>query len=78
MVRKKQTKVNIRARLNRHLRIVKENILIDKASNSNNKKLQKESGFHYNIVLFLVLIIMPIYPTLASFMYNTSTYDFYR
>ena len=78
MVRKQQTKVNIKARLNRHLRIVKENILIDKASNSNNHKLQKHSSFHYNVVLFFVLLIIPIYPTLASLVYNTSTYDFYR
>jgi surface antigen len=36
------------------------------------------SNYHYNIVLFFVFLIIPIYPTLASFMYNTSTYDFYR
>lgn len=72
MVKKDKARVNVKARLNRHLRIVKENIWV-----SDNKVVIKTS-FDYNIVLFFILLIIPVYPTLASFMYNTSRYDFYR
>lgn len=74
-MRNNKTKVNIKARIDRHLRIVKNNswfwnsILID------NKSL---SNFHIYIVLFFLVFIFPFYPTLASFVYNNSTYDFYR
>jgi len=70
--RKDKTRVNVKARLNRHLRIVKENIWVW------DKKVLFNNGFDYTLVIFFILIIMPIYPTLASFMYNTSRYDFYR
>lgn len=73
MRRKEKTRVNIRARLNRHLRIVKEKIWV-----SNSEIGITLSHYHYNIVLFFVFLVIPIYPTLASFMYNTSRYDFYR
>ena len=75
MVKKKKTRVNVQARLNRHLRIIKDNIW------TNNKKKQKlliNTSFDYNLVIFFMLLIMPVYPTLASLMYNTSRYDFYR
>ena len=72
MPRKDKTRVNVKARLNRHLRIVKENIWVW------DKKVLFNNGFDYTLVIFFILIIMPIYPTLASFMYNTSRYDFYR
>lgn len=72
MVRKEKTRVNVRARLNRHLRIVKENIWVG------DKKIFLNTGYEFNLVLFIVLLVMPVYPTLASFMYNTSRYDFYR
>ena len=72
MARKDKTRVNVKARLNRHLRIVKENIWVW------DKKVLLNTGFDYTIVVLFILIIMPIYPTLASFMYNTSRYDFYR
>lgn len=74
MIKKQKTRVNIRARLNRHLRIVKEDIW-----NSSDEKSKKYSNHHhYGIVLFFILLVVPIYPTLASFIYNTSRYDFYR
>ncbi len=72
MVRKDKTRVNVKARLNRHLRIVKENIWVW------DKKVRLSTRFDYNIVALFILIIIPIYPTLASFMYNTSRYEFYR
>ena len=75
MVKKNKSRINVKARLNRHLRIVKENIWINNSSINNSNIVQH---YHYNIVLFFVLLIIPVYPTLASFMYNTSRYEFYR
>jgi len=72
LARKEKTRVNVKARLNRHLRIVKENIWVWDKKNSLN------TSFDYNIVIFFILLVIPVYPTLASFMYNTSRYDFYR
>jgi len=71
--KKEKPRVNVKARLNRHLRIVKENIWMPIS-----KKKKEKSNNYYNIVLFFVVLIIPIYPTLASFMYDTSRYDFYR
>lgn len=73
MVKNEKPRVNVKARLDRHLRIVKENIWDPISANK-----KKEVNTHYNIVIFFVLLIIPVYPTLASFMYNTSRYDFYR
>ncbi len=72
MVRKDKTRVNVKARLNRHLRIVKENIWVG------GKTKILNTGYDFKLVLFCILFITPVYPTLASFMYNTSRYDFYR
>lgn len=73
MAKKQKTRVNIKARLNRHLRIVKENIWDNTV-----KKTNIISNHNYNIVLFFILLVFPVYPTLASFFYNTSRYEFYR
>lgn len=73
MVKREKTRVNVKARLNRHLRIIKENIWVSHIDN-----WRKKTDYHYNLVLFLVLLVIPVYPTLASFMYNSSRYDFYR
>ena len=73
MPKKEKPRVNVKARFNRHLRIIKENIWVPLS-----EKKQYTSNNHFNIVLFFVLLIIPVYPTLASFMYNTSRYDFYR
>lgn len=71
--KKEKTRVNIKARLNRHLRIVKENIWIN-----GNGGTRINWNHHYGFVLFFMFLIIPIYPTLASFVYNTSSYDYYR
>lgn len=75
MAKKKKTRVNVQARLNRHLRIIKENIWVNKKTQH---KVLIQTSFDYNIVIFFVLLIIPVYPTLASLIYNTSRYDFYR
>lgn len=75
MSKKEKNRVNVKARFNRHLRIVKESIWV---GNKINSGVKEKSNNNYNIVLFCMFFIMPIYPTLASFMYNTSRYEFYR
>jgi len=75
LARKVKEKVNIKARIDRHLRIAKENIW---AKNTLNVVKKVHSNHHFWIVLFFVVLVIPIYPTLASFVYNNSTYDFYR
>ena len=72
MAKNEKTRVNVKARLNRHLRIVKENIWVW------DKKNIFKTGYDFKLVLIFMLFLMPIYPTLASFMYNNSAYDFYR
>lgn len=69
----KDNKVNIKARVDRHLRIVRKSWSL----NSNaltDKKLS--TGFLF--VVFFLVIIFPIYPSIASFVYSNSSYDFYR
>lgn len=73
-IKNNKFKINVSARLSRHLRIAKENIW----DNSEVARSRRGWSHHYGLVLFLVLLIVPIYPTLASFVYNTSRYDFYR
>lgn len=73
MIKKENSRVNVKARLDRHLRIIKENIWV------NNEKVRVKNDFQFNAILFvLLLIIPPVYPTLAWFMYDSSRYDFYR
>ena len=63
--------INIKARIKRHSRIFKDNIL--------NKPYNTLHKWHwYNIVILFMLFIIPIYPTFASFVYSSSPYDFYR
>lgn len=73
MVNNNENRVNIKARIDRHLRIVrKENWL---KTNSLNEK--RYSNTIYIVIIFLVFVF-PMYPSLASFVYNNSTYEFYR
>lgn len=64
-------KVNTKARIERHLRIYKENWV-------NNTNKRKIGNINFNIVFFFVVILFPIYPTLASFVHGNSQYEFYR
>lgn len=63
--------INIKARIKRHSRIFKDNIL-----NKSNSWLSK--WYWYNIVILIVLFVVPIYPAFASFIYTNTSYDFYR
>lgn len=66
------SKVNLKARISRHSRILKDSI----------KNVSPFRSFYYrmkyNIVVLIVIFLFPIYPLLASFFYENSVYDFYR
>ena len=69
-----RNKVNIKARVNRHLRIFKDWIWKDKKR----KKISfKKSNLWYNLVL-AAIFFLPFYPRLSSFVYSNNIYDFYR
>jgi LysM repeat protein len=63
--------INIKARIKRHSRIFKDNIL-NKSHNVSYK------WYWYNIVILVVIFIVPIYPAFASLVYTNTSYDFYR
>ncbi|MDD5770317.1 MAG: LysM peptidoglycan-binding domain-containing protein, partial [Candidatus Gracilibacteria bacterium] len=66
------SKVNLKARIERHSRILKENLGKIHPFRTLYHK------FNYNIVLFFVVFLFPIYPLFSSFLYENSAYDFYR
>lgn len=66
-----ESKINIEARIKRHSRILKESL----ASWIRGKAYY---DYGYNVVLFIVIFLLPIYPVLASFVHNNSVVDFYR
>jgi surface antigen/LysM repeat protein len=72
LFKKWDSKINLKARLNRHLRIIKNNIW------NNSVKIEKKQSKDFKMIIFIVILLIPIYPTLASYMYNNSRYDFYR
>ncbi len=74
MVSKKINKVNVKARIDRHLRIVKDGIYTRKEKLNS----EKEQNIHIYIVFFFVIFLFPVYPSLSSFVYNNSALDFYR
>ena len=68
-----KSRINIKARLKRHSRILKYNI-----SSNNLLKRTKNSNYGYNLVLFVVIFLLPIYPLLSSIVYWNNEYEFYR
>lgn len=74
MAKVDNNRVNVKARIDRHLRIVKTNIWNKDIVSSNNSN----QNYHVYVVLFFIVLIFPVYPTLASFVYNNSSYEFYR
>jgi len=65
-------KVNTKARIKRHIRIYKEHGI----KKTDTKKIM--NNYNFNIVFFIVVILFPIYPTLASFVHGNTQYEFYR
>lgn len=66
-------KINVKARVDRHLRIVRK-------SGGLNSNPLNDKRLWYNVIFVIILIVFvfPVYPSLASFVYNSSSYDFYR
>lgn len=74
MINKTNNKINIKARIDRHLRIVKDGVYTRKEKINSDK----EQNIHIYAVFLIVLFLFPIYPSLSSFVYNNSALDFYR
>lgn len=66
------SKVNLKARIERHSRILKDNLW------NIHPFRALYHRFNYNVVLFFVVFLFPIYPLFSSFFYENSAYDFYR
>ena len=67
-------KVNIKARIDRHSRVIKENLLFKNKIFS----LIKKNKFFYNLVALWILIIMPVYPMFAWIIHDSNEYNYYR
>lgn len=66
------SKVNLKARIERHSRILKENFISIKPFKNN------YHNFNYNIVIFIIIVLFPIYPLFSYYIYDSSALDFYR
>lgn len=66
------SKVNLKARIERHSRILKDNLWTIHPFRSMYHRI------NYNIVLFFVVFLFPVYPLFSSFFYDSTVYDFYR
>jgi len=66
------SKINLKARIERHSRILKDNLW------NIHPFRTLYHRFNYNVVLFLTIFLFPIYPLFSSFFYNEEWYDFYR
>ncbi len=64
-------KINLRAKIERHSRILKDSLL--KSNISKNKY-----SLSYKIVLFCIVFVFPFYPALATLVYDNTVIDFYR
>ncbi len=67
-------KINIKARIDRHSRIIKDNLTLKSRLSSAFKK----GRFWYRVVILTIVFLMPVYPIFASFIHNNTEYDFYR
>lgn len=69
-----KNKVNIKARIDRHTRILTDNISFkEKIINILNNNF-----FWYKIIILFMIFIVPIYPIFASFIHKNNEYAFYR
>ena len=66
--------VNVKARIDRHSRILKENLSLKSKLFSRLKK----NRLWYKIVILSMVFLMPVYPIFASFVYNNNEYEFIR
>lgn len=66
------SKVNLKARIERHSRILKDNLGIIHPFRSLYHKI------NHNFVLGIVIFLFPVYPLFSSYFYENSVVDFYR
>ena len=66
------SKINVKARINRHSRILKNDFL------SGTNFSPKKSYHGYNIVLIAIVFLMPIYPVFSSFIHSNTASEFKR
>ena len=67
-------KVNIKARLDRQIRIIKD----DLSFRENILSILKKKKLWYKVVIVFMVFLMPVYPMFASLVHNNTEYDFYR
>ncbi len=74
MSKKTEHRINIKARIDRHSRMIKDNITLQ------NKVLSvlKSNNLGYKIVIWFMVFAMPIYPMFAWIVHNNNEYEFYR
>ena len=63
------SKINLRARIERHSRVLQHNLYA---------WTRKTGKTWLTAVSIIAIFFLPIYPTFASFVNNTSVTDFYR
>ena len=68
-------RVNIQARIKRHIRILSHSIWPGKKVE---RSPQRSSSTPYQFLVFFIIICIPIYPRFASSVYDTTQDDFYR
>ena len=66
------SKINLKARIERHSRILLEQ------GKLSYKKNHKTVNYWYKAVVFTLVFLVPIYPVFASFVNDTTEYDFNR
>ena len=74
MGKKTEHQVNIKARIDRHSRVIKENLIFKNKVFS----LIKKNNFTNKILVLLILLVMPIYPMFAWIIHDSQEYNFYR
>lgn len=66
------SKINVKARISRHSRILKEDF------SSRGNFSHKKTYHGYNVVLVAIVFLVPIYPAFSGFIYNNTDSEFKR
>ncbi|PZM83913.1 hypothetical protein DLH72_03160, partial [Candidatus Gracilibacteria bacterium] len=66
-------RVNIKARINRHLRILRQNVGFESKTFRGGKL-----GYSLTLSLIFIIFIFPIYPSISNIVYTNTETDFYR
>jgi hypothetical protein len=67
-------KINIKARIDRHSRVIKDNLIFKNKIFS----LIRKNKFIANIIAIILLFLMPVYPMFAGIVHNSNEYNYYR